>query len=389
MTDLLPGVFMNGVHCGIKKSALDLALLYVPEATGSAGVFTQHHFAASSVHLTRERVSNLKAIVINSGNANACTGDEGRVHSEAMTQSMAQSLGLDVAQVGVASTGVIGKTLDLAAIEQGIAVLGDCPFKQDYTAAAGAILTTDTCEKSAFKEAEIAKTQVKAYGMTKGSGMIAPNMATTLAFVVLNIDANSPQLQAMLDLAAERSYNRISVDADTSTNDMLLAFASGEKTFDWDNKAAVSQLQDLLDDVCIDLAKQVVLDGEGATKLIEVCVEQARYEQEAALLAKQVVDSPLVKTAIHGQDPNWGRFLMAIGKNLDLKIDVDQLELYLGDILLFSKGQQVVYQEEEMHMILKQKHIKLRYVLYMGYAKATVWGCDLSARYVEINTAYT
>ena len=389
MFETLQGVFALGIHCGIKFSALDLAFLYVPQATGSAGVFTQHHFAASSVHVTKADVAHLKAMVINSGNANACTGEQGLKDTLAMQSMAAEKLGLEAREVGVASTGIIGKALPMPKIEKGLDALLARSFTQDYESAADAILTTDTCRKLISRECDLGQGLViKALGFTKGSGMIAPNMATTLGFVVLSVDASSAQLQKMLSEAATLSYNAISVDTDTSTNDMLVAFASGQHRIDWDNQSQLDQVQAFLNELCMDLAKTVVLDGEGATKLLTVQVEGARFEKEAAILAKQVLDSPLVKTAIHGEDPNWGRFVMAIGKNPDIELEAEKMDLYVGDILLFSKGQAVVYSESEMMKLLKKKEIILRYDLKMGHANARLWGCDLSARYVEINTDY-
>ena len=389
MSDIT-GVYATAIAAGIKSKGLDLGLLYVPDAVASAAVFTQHKFKASSVSYTQKcsKRYTLKAMIINSGNANAVTGKQGNIDTKAMATQTATLLGINPNEVGVASTGIIGKPLPMQVIQKGITTLCNQKEKKEGSSLAKAILTTDLVTKATFKHAKIGKKVIQIAGITKGSGMIAPNMATTLGFLVTNAKMSQETLQHCLTKAIDKSYNMLSVDTDTSTNDMVVCFASGEYAINQYDPAQINAFQNLLDEACIDLAMQIAKHGEGASKLIEVRVIHAARYSDAQQIAKQVCDSPLVKTAIHGEDPNWGRLIMAIGKNDTVKLNPDKIQVMLGNETIINNGQPTDIARTKLKKQLQTSKVIITIDCTIGNATATAWGCDLTKGYIDINTEY-
>jgi glutamate N-acetyltransferase / amino-acid N-acetyltransferase len=389
ITDIA-GVYASGIHSGIKKKKLDLAYIYVPKAVASAGTFTQHAFAASCVTQTRKSLSKhtLKAVIINSGNANAGTGEQGARDTKACIKHASALLGLEQYEVGMSSTGIIGVPLPVETVKTGLTNILADKTQTDGQKAAEAIMTTDIFAKSVFREKKIGKKIFQVSGIAKGSGMIAPNMATMLAYVVVNADIASKHLQAWLAEAVDKSFNMISVDTDTSTSDMVLAFATGEHKFSITDDESVSAFKDLLTEVCIDLAKLIIKDGEGSNKTIEVSVEGAASYSQAKKCALNVANSPLVKTAIHGEDPNWGRLIMAIGKDPEIKVNPTKVDISIGVIPVFKQGNPVDFDENAVKEVLSQDYVPLHICLNLNKGHARAWGCELTKAYIDINTDY-
>lgn len=390
LTDL-EGVFGDGIHCGIKnkKEKKDLAFIYVKDAIASAGCFTQSHYAAPSIGYTKKllKTNVLKAVVVNSGNANAATGEQGLRDCKEMGTLLAGKLGLRRGEVGVASTGIIGQPMPMDVVRSGIGAL-DITAK-NTPAIAEAILTTDLVTKIVTRTKKVGKKNITVSGIAKGSGMIAPNMGTMLAYIVTDATMSSEQLQDFLSESVNESFNMVSVDGDTSTNDMVLAFATGEKKFKVDAMIEKKIFQNLLTAVCIDLAKMIAKDGEGATRLIEVNIIGAATRAEANKIALNVVNSPLVKTAIHGADPNWGRVLAAAAKDPDLKCNPKKVSLSFNEKRVIEDGEVIVKDRSEMKDFMDKETIVIDLDLNLAHGRATAWGCDLSHGYVDINTAYS
>lgn len=386
----LDNVFGSAIHCGIKQEGLDLAYIHVPTAVASAGVFTQHKFKASSVSYTKKCLKNhtLKAMIINSGNANAVTGKEGEANTRAMAKKVAGYLNLAPKEVGVASTGIIGVQLPMAKIDAGLTSLFQKKEQTNGTLVAEGILTTDLVPKQVWVEQKIGKKNIVISGITKGSGMIAPNMATTLGFLVTNVNIDSLSLNTCLTQAIDDSYNMMSVDTDTSTNDMVVCFATGQHKIAKHDPEQLAEFQTLLTKACQLLAIEIAKDGEGATKLITATVSQAVSKKDAQTIAKLVIDSPLVKTAIHGEDPNWGRLLMAIGKNPDVKMNPDKVTVYIGEYMLVKAGIPVAVDRDKVKQELAKKDVSIHVQCGLGNGSATAWGCDLTKGYIDINTEY-
>lgn len=387
----LEGVYAGGIHSGCKYSGKkDLSFIYVPDAVASAGVFTQNQCCGANITLTRKslKTNTLKAIIINSGNSNAATGAEGVRNAKRMAKKTAECLGLNPSEVGVASTGIIGVQLNIDKIEAGIDTLLADPKIKDGEAAAAGIMTTDLVVKHVFKEAKIGKKVIQVAGIAKGSGMIEPNMATMLSFLVTNADIPQPTFQEWLKEAVDKSFNMISVDTDTSTSDMVVAFATGERQFSLSNKDEVEQYKALLTDVCIELGKKIARDGEGATKIIECQVTGAATHADARAVAKSVINSPLIKTAIHGGDPNWGRLLMAVGKTPGIKVNAAKLSFKFGNCLVFKDGEPTTFHKETAAAELKHEHVVVYVDLGLSSGTATAWGCDLTKGYIDINVDY-
>lgn len=384
------GVYANGISIGIKQPAKkDLALIYVPDAFSSAGVFTTNRFAAPSVSHTRKilKSNTLKALLINSGNANTGIGKDGSENTKELVARTAKHLNLRSSEVGMGSTGIIGVPLTMDTMRNGVDTLLNDPLIKDGHAAAEAILTTDTFVKEFGSKTIIDGKEIIVAGITKGSGMIEPNMATTLTYLVTNAAIPTKELNTYLKEAVDQSYNLISVDSDMSTSDMVVIISTGEhklKLFDLEQRHA---FKDALTDTCKELAKLVVKDGEGATKVIEVTVEGATSFSEARLIAKSVVNSPLVKTAVYGEDPNWGRVLMAAGK-VPSKLNPDKCEVRFGSEIVFSKGIACTFDEKVVKKDLSHSEVKINVNLNLGKHSATVLGCDLTEGYIKINTDY-
>jgi glutamate N-acetyltransferase/amino-acid N-acetyltransferase len=381
----------GGIACGIKQTpgALDLGIVLSGRPADAAGVFTRNRAAAAPVLLCRERLraGKARALVVNSGNANACTGAQGMRDAESMARLVARRLGLDPAEVLVLSTGVIGVPLPMDRVEQGIAA---CALQEEGAAFAHAILTTDTRTKSIALAFACGGATVRLGGVAKGSGMIHPNMATMLTVLTSDAAIEPAFLQAALSRSVDRSFNLISVDGDSSTNDAVLLLANGAAggaAIDA-RHADAARFEAALTQVCTYLAKEVVRDGEGAHSLIDVRARGATSEADARAIARAVTLSPLVKTAVFGGDPNWGRVICAAA-NADAPFDPDRAALYLGDILLFRDGAGVPFDRERASALLKQPEVTFTLDLGLGEAEATAWGCDLSYDYVRINAEYT
>jgi len=382
ITDI-EGVYSSGISAEIYEdpNRLDLAFIYVPDCKASAGVFTQNKFRAACVDYDSEcqKAGNIfKAIVVNAGNANAATGKEGKENVLRTAKLAAEKLNLKPSEVAIASTGVIGKQLPIEKVEDALSCLLEKPKVKEADLSAKAILTLDTKTKKACEE----KNDVIVSGFAKGAGMIAPNMATMLGFVVTNANISSNELKASLKRATEKSFNMTSVDTDTSTNDLVIALSTGIEEVD------LKDFDLMLQKVCISLAKQIAGDGEGAEKLIEVNVENASSEDQAKKVAKNIVNSPLVKTAVHGSDPNWGRLMMAIGKDPQIDFSNDSVDVRLCGELVFSSGKPTEFVREDVAKKMSQDTVIIDVNLNKGIFSATAWGCDLTKEYVNINTEY-
>ncbi len=316
----IDGVYASGIQCGIKPGKEDLAYIFIPNCAGSAVVLSQNLIRSASLDHNEGvfKKGPVKLMIINSGNANSVTGDIGHVHVRQTIDKAAQVFGCEVDHIGVASTGIIGVPLPIQSVLDGIDQF-DIHAKDGH-ACASAILTTDLVKKESFRSVRIQDHDVHIAGITKGSGMIAPNMATTLGFITTNLSLDCAHCQSLLTSAIQDSYNMLSVDTDQSTNDMVSFHSSGALELSLTAEdMAVFQAE--LTALCIDLAKQIARDGEGAQHLLEVCVTGAMSKNDAQTIAKLVVESPLVKTAVAGNDPNWGRIMMALGKDPHVSID--------------------------------------------------------------------
>lgn len=380
-----------GIHCGIKRKKKDMALI-VSEVPGSAaGVFTTNKVKAAPVLVCQDRVRNgsLQAILVCSGNANACTGEKGLKDAYALTRFVGQRLGIDEELVAATSTGVIGVPLPMDVIERGVEQIADVVSEDGSQDAAEAIMTTDTTPKQIAFEVEIGGCTVRIGGMAKGSGMIHPNMATMLAFIATDANIGAATLQSALGAAVDNSFNMITVDGDTSTNDSVLLIANGMSscpeitpgTSDFEAFSAA------LEAVCVGLAKMVVRDGEGASKLIEINVRGARSDEDARRVAKAIGTSNLVKTAMFGEDANWGRIVCAAGYS-GADIDPTRIDVSIGSIRMCENGQGLPFDEGFAEEILREKDVMIQVDLKLGKGDARVWTCDLTYDYVKINASY-
>ncbi len=381
-----------GLHCGIKKNGLvDLALLVADRPCAAAAVFTRNRFPAPPLQVTRRHLRGgvAQAVIINSGNANAFTGAEGLKDAEAMVGAVAEKLGLPTRQVLVASTGVIGVPLQIDRITTAMPALVARLSPDRGHEAAEAIRTTDTFTKEVAVSGRVGRAEVKIGGMAKGSGMIHPNMATMLAFLTTDALIPPPLLRLALQTAVDGTFNAITVDGETSTNDMLVCLANGQGAAKIQAAgSAFQQFVALLTDACLALAKMVVTDGEGATKRIEIVVTGAKDDRSARRVAMAVAKSPLVKTAFFGEDANWGRIVAAIG-NAGTPVDPNKIDLTFGAVALVRRGAYLgPAAEAAASRYLKEKDLRLTIGLSTGRGRATIWTCDLSDAYVKINAAY-
>ena len=392
-----------GIHCGVKPTgALDLALIASPTACRAAAVFTQNAFPAAPVlydrDLLRMNPDGTHGVVINSGNANACTSAEGNANARRMAEAAEKSLGSTDNTAFVMSTGVIGVQLPIGVIESGIPDVAAKLRPDGWEEAAEAIMTTDVFPKWASGQAEVGGTTVTVTGIGKGAGMIHPNMATMLATLATDAAISQPLLQEALASAVSRSFNRISVDGDTSTNDTVLVLANGaagnaeitEKGADYD------AFVEALTSASMELAKLIVRNGEGVTKFVTIQVEGAASDAEAHRTANSIAKSPLVKTAFFGHDANWGRILCAVGYSgatvdptkAHLFIAAGQPEAGNAELQLVDAGTPTGYEEADASAIFAESEISVRVSLGLGEGAATVWTCDLSYDYVSINAEY-
>ena len=376
-----------GVACGLKpKGALDLALVVSDSDCACAGMFTTNRVQAAPVLydqsvLARNKTA-IRAVVANSGCANACTGDAGLADTRMTAEATAQSLGCRTDQVLVLSTGVIGQRLDMSKLRAGIALAGTRLDYEGGAEAARAIMTTDTRSKVSVA----AQSYYTIGGMAKGSGMIHPNMATMLSVITTDAKIEPALLDGALRAAVRQSFNRITVDGDMSTNDTVLVLANGAAGREI-RDSEIKEFTEALTAVCTDLAKQLVRDGEGATKFVEIRVTSAPDETEGARVAKAIAHSPLVKTAIYGGDANWGRVVAAAGYS-GVAVDPSMVKLWFGEVNVYSNGTPTEFDEADSTRAIAGGDVFIRIDLGMGNAEATVWTCDLSHDYVTINGKY-
>ena len=386
------GFLAAGVACGVRyEGRRDVGLLLSEEVGGAAAVVvTTNVVKAAPLLVTGEAVEggNVRAVVANSGVANAATGERGLEDARRMQALAAAELKLEPEEVAVASTGVIGEHLPMDRVEAGIKEAATS-LSDDGSPFAEAILTTDTCTKEAVATVEIGGEVVTVGGVAKGSGMIHPNMATMLAFVTTDAAVEKECLQKALNGATERTFNRITVDGDTSTNDMALLMANGAAGNEplRQDSPDYPAFEETVEAVMRELAKEIARDGEGATKLIEVVVEGAKDEASAAALAKAVVGSSLVKAAAYGEDANWGRVLAAMGY-AGVPFDPEGVEIHFGPVKVFEKGEPVAHNTAEANATLAGDEVIITARLGEGKGSASAWGCDLTHEYVDINGSY-
>jgi glutamate N-acetyltransferase/amino-acid N-acetyltransferase len=390
---LATGYRFAAVNCGIRPdpNRLDLALIVSDRPASAAGVFTQNRVCAAPVKVCRERLPGdaLRGFVVCSGNANACTGEQGITDARRMTEVAAEAIGCPAPQMLVCSTGVIGRHLPMPGVEAGIRAAA--PLLEGSTDAlertARAIMTTDTCLKVNTQTLVCDGHEVRLTGFAKGAAMIGPNMATMLAFVLTDAAVAPADLADVVRKAADRSFNCISVEGHTSTNDSLLLFAngSGPRLQGEDLK----RFGRVVNTVCAELARAIAVDAEGANHTIRIEVEGLRTDEEARRVAKAVADSALVKTAVFGADPNWGRIVSAAGY-AGVEFEEPQLSLWLGDMPLYSAGTPQPFDAGTASAYLKQnRHIDMRLRFTLGSGRCTFWTCDLTYEYIKLNADYT
>ncbi|WP_271025348.1 bifunctional glutamate N-acetyltransferase/amino-acid acetyltransferase ArgJ [Rhizobium sp. RCAM05973] len=391
------GVRMTTASAGIKyKNRTDVLLMVFDKPAAVAGVFTRSKCPSAPVDFCRANLAHgsARAVVVNSGNANAFTGLKGRQATELTAKSAASAVGCGENEVYLASTGVIGEPLDATKFAGVLDTMAKDAVSNFWFEAAKAIMTTDTYPKVATRSAEIDGVKVTINGIAKGAGMIAPDMATMLSFVVTDADISSSALQALLSDGVGPSFNSMTVDSDTSTSDTLMLFATGAAAAD--GQAHIERADDpklaafraALNDILKDLAIQVVRDGEGATKMLEITVTGAENDAAAKRIALSIANSPLVKTAAAGEDANWGRVVMAVGKAGEMA-DRDKLAIWFGDVRVAVNGERdASYSEEAASNVMKQQDIPVKVDLGLGNGRATVWTCDLTKEYVAINGDY-
>lgn len=385
------GIEASGIHCGLKKRNKDLALIYSTVPSVCAGTFTLNKAAASPVTISKkiiESENKVKAIIVNSGNANACTGLEGHLDAIEVQTKCAEKLELSHTEILVSSTGVIGERLNVAVITESLDELKSSLSDNGGINAAEAIMTTDTIPKHFAVTVQLSKGEITIGGIAKGSGMIMPNMATMLGFVTTDAKIEKSLLQSALSEAVNDSYNKISVDGETSTNDMVLMLANGLSNIEiQQNSVDYMIFLSALKDLSVKMAKSIVFDGEGATKFITINIKNAASETDANLIAKSLANSPLVKTAINGGDPNWGRVISA-ASSCGAKINPENTSLYFNDLALLKPGYKTDFIEEDAAKILEEKQIVITLDLHCGNANTTWWTCDYSEEYIKINAHY-
>lgn len=384
-TGFTGGAAKAGVKTGV-ADRLDVGMIVSDRPCVAAGVFTTNQVIAAPCVLTRTHLQDgkLRGIVANSGIANACTGEQGDRAAAEMAQLTAKAIGCAPSEVGVASTGVIGWQLPMDRIAKAIGEIR--PNDHGFDDFSRAIMTTDTRPKIATAEANVAGRTIRALGIAKGAGMIHPDMATLLAFVLTDADVSLADLQGITLGAARLSFNAISIDGDTSTNDTLLVLANGASGATGAN--SIGPAGAVIRKVCADLARQIVADGEGVTKVFEIRVSGAASDDDARRAARTITTSNLVKTAIHGADPNWGRILAAAGRS-GAKVDDRRATVRIGSLEVFRAGKPVRFDPDALRHIFSQPYIPIEVELALGAGVATAWGTDLSAEYVHINADYT
>lgn len=396
--DLKPvrGVQLGWAEAGIRKAdRKDVLVVKVPEGTAVAGVFTRNRFCAAPVQVCREHLAagkGIRAIVVNTGNANAGTGEPGLAASRATCDALAGQLGISPQQILPFSTGVILEPLPVDRLVAGLPQALGRLAEDHWLQAAEAIMTTDTQPKAASRTITLGGKTVTLTGISKGAGMIRPNMATMLGFIATDAAVAQPVLQRLVTHAADHSFNSITIDGDTSTNDSFVLLATGQSgaaLIDSEAHADYATLRDTVTDLAQELAQMIVRDGEGATKLMTIRVEQGQSVAECRQVAYAVAHSPLVKTAFYASDPNLGRILAAVGYAGIDDLDVDRVNLWLDDVWVAKEGgRNPDYREEDGQRVMQQAEITVRIALGRGQAQATVWTCDFSHEYVSINADY-
>jgi glutamate N-acetyltransferase/amino-acid N-acetyltransferase len=389
------GFRAGGLHCGLKKTGRnDLGAIFSEVPANAAGVYTTNAFQAAPLQVTRESIGTegkLQLMVVNSGNANACTGEQGLEDARSMREEAARAFGVAPHLVGVTSTGVIGELLPMDKVRAGIRKL---PENVQSTADGSeqfcqAILTTDLVKKEVCVRVAVGGVEVHIAGAAKGSGMIHPNMATMLGFITTDAAIGAADLERLLKQATDKSFNMITVDGDTSTNDMVVVMANGcagapQLTPDHPDWASFTAAFEY---VCQELAKKIARDGEGATKLIEVNVAGAVSDASARVIAKTIISSSLVKSAAFGADANWGRIIAAIGRSGE-PVNVHTVDIRIGDIVTLEQSRPVPFDDDQAREYLKGDFVQIHVNLHNGEGRATAWGCDLTYEYVRINAAY-
>ncbi len=380
-----------GIFCGIKRKKKDLALIYSNEPCIVAGTYTLNKVKAAPLLLTQSTVkksSFVKAVLINSGNANACTGETGELDALNMQKWCAEKLDVFSAEVLIASTGVIGQKMPMDKIKNGIEEIVPLITETGGLDAAEAIMTTDTKIKSFAINIKTGSGEVKIGGICKGSGMIAPNMATMLAFISTDAEIEKRLLQETLSNAVQISFNKISVDGETSTNDMVLLLANGASGVKITKESSeFVSFKNALEDLCKEMAKSIVSDGEGATKLVTINVKNAKSKEDADMIGKSIANSSLVKTAIYGSDANWGRILSAAGQS-GADFDPSKVSISFNDLPILLPSYTLAVDEEKATEILSQHEFLINIDLNSGYEETTWWTCDLTEEYIRINADY-
>jgi glutamate N-acetyltransferase/amino-acid N-acetyltransferase len=386
------GFCAGATYAGIKKRGkynLDLGILFSEAPCATAAMFTTNKVKSASVMLNQERLKNGQAVALiaNSGCANSSTGEPGLADAAEMATLAAQAIGAEPEDVLVASTGVIGQPLPMPLIREAVKHIAlSSEGGHDF---AKAIMTTDTVPKEAAVAVQVGDIRFNIGGVAKGSGMIHPNLATMFCFLTTDAAVELEFLRSVLPPAVDISFNMVSVDGDTSPSDTVLLMANGQaKNPPFSAGTALAEIfQQALNQICVYLAKAIARDGEGATKLIEVTVSGAENLADARLAARTIVTSPLVKTAVHGADPNWGRILVAVGRS-GADMEQSKVDLYIGDINVLKGGRPQSYDESHVVQVFRQAEVPIRVNLNLGAASATAWGCDLSEEYVTINSQY-
>ncbi len=378
------GFLFAGVNCGIKKEELDLGIIFSPTPAEWAGMFTTNAFKAGPVLVSQSKVQNkVRAIIVNSGIANAGTGEKGIRDAEEMCRMLGENLGLGEDEVLVASTGVIGKALPMEKIKEGIGKAIAKLSPDAFSLFARAIMTTDRSPKIVERELSSAKGKVNILGIAKGAGMIHPNLATMLVFILTDAKAPGELLKKYLKEAVDSSFHCLTIDGDTSTNDSVFLLANGESGIE-----VGEAFRKVLGEVCLELSEMIAKDGEGATKLIRIKVMGAPSRDTAREVGRRVAISPLVKTALFGEDPNVGRILCALG-NSPCPIEPGKIDVHLGGFKVVSKGTLIDFPYEELKGYLANREIEVNINLGMGEGAAVVYTCDLSYEYVRLNAEYT
>ena len=386
------GYRAGGMHAGLRYAKKDFGVIYSEKPAQCGAVYTQSHFQAAPLKVTQESISQshkLQAIVVNSAIANACTGEQGVKDACQTREWIAKRFQIPEEYVAVASTGVIGEWLQMDKMKKGCSEIQVDAGSESAQSFQQAILTTDTIEKTSCYQVTIDGKTVTIGGCAKGSGMIHPNMATMLGFITTDAVISSDDLQMALKAAIDQSFNQITVDGETSTNDMVISLANGMVEHEALHKDHPDWIhfQEGLTLVCEDLAKQIARDGEGATKLVEVNVAGARSHQDAKIIAKKIVGSNLVKTALFGGDPNWGRIVGAMGHS-GVEFCPHQCDIHIGDTLVFSNGTPQPFNEEGVSGYMQDEHVCISVSLNSGEGFGKAWGCDLTYDYVKINASY-